>query len=261
MSASLGFQPAFSDLPQFKAGFTTREGGLSTSPFDSRNLGFFAGDAPETVANNWRKTLADAGLVGRPLALPRLVHGTDLVVLPSPQTCEMKEQGGLLRHAPSDCDAVASRNREWVLAVTMADCLAILLADPATGLIGAVHAGWRGTRDGILEVTLRRLFDQGEAYPESLRLAMGPALSAPRLGLGAEVTSGMESRYLQPLTEAGGLGLDMRSWNRDQALACGVAEAHMEQWPLCTYDNPDLFFSYRRDGARSGRMAAFIAWA
>lgn len=261
MSTNPGFHPAFADLPRLKAGFTTRQGGLSPSPFHSRNLGFFAGDAPEIVAENWRQTLSEAGLAGRPLALPRLVHGVDLAVLASPENYQMTSQGGLRRHAPAACDAVASRHPDWVLAVTMADCLAILLADPVTGLIGAVHAGWRGTRDGILEVTLRRLFAQGEAHPESLRIALGPALSAPRLGLGADITAGMESRYLQPTMEAKGLGLDMRAWNRDQALACGVADAHIEHWSLCTYENPDLCFSYRRDGARSGRMAALIAWA
>ncbi len=65
MSNHPGFHPVFTDLPQLKAGFTTRQGGHSVAPFDSRNLGFFAGDTLEAVADNWRKTLTEAGLAER----------------------------------------------------------------------------------------------------------------------------------------------------------------------------------------------------
>jgi polyphenol oxidase len=252
--------PAFADLPGIKAGFTTRLGGLSPAPYSTCNLGFISGDKPENVAANWRQTLATQGLIKHRLALPRLVHGSEMAWVEGLGDPEMRlTTGGFHRHAPPDCDAVATQDRRWALAVTMADCMGILITDPTTGLIAAVHAGWRGTRDRILEVTLRQLLQAGRARAESVRLCLGPALSAPRLELGPEVTATMAKPYLVPIAGAEKQGLDMRAWNRDQARSCGIRHEHIEEIPYCTFDNPELFFSYRRDGKASGRMAAIIA--
>jgi polyphenol oxidase len=252
--------PAFADLPGIKAGFTTRLGGLSPSPYASCNLGLLSGDSPENVAVNWQQTLATQGLAKHRLALPGLVHGREMAWVEGPGDPDrVVTTGGLRRHAPPSCDAVATQDRQWALAVTMADCMGILITDPTTGLIAAVHAGWRGTRDGILAVTLRQLLQAGRARAESLRLCFGPALSAPRLELGPEVTVTMDPQYLVPIVAAEKQGLDMRAWNHDQALTCGIRHDHIEAIPYCTFDNPELFFSYRRDGKTSGRMAAIIA--
>lgn len=280
---------ALNALTGLTAVFTTREGGMSQAPFASRNLGFFAGDAEAVVAENWRLTLSELKLTAKTLVLPRLVHGTQCAWVadvnePNPDENDAHEspdvegekqrlmhpresRSGLLCIAPPACDAVATQSTNLALAVTMADCMGILIADPSTGCLAAVHAGWRGTRDQVLAKTLADLFTQGRANPESTWISLGPALGTQNLGLGDEVLAGMDGRYVhalqKPKPEQAGrarYGLDMRAWNRDQALSMGIRPNHIEDMAQCTYDRPKQFFSYRREGARSGRMAAILAW-
>ena len=157
---------------------------------------------------------------------------------------------------PEGADAVFTRSADWVLAITMADCLPALIADPVTRCVAAVHAGWRGTRDEVLGLTLKRLFAAGHCKPASTHVALGPCLSVPALEISEEVARGLPEEHLH--REGGRYYFDLRGANRAQALAVGVPSPNITESTLCTRENDLLCFSYRRDGGVTGRMAACI---
>jgi len=256
MTSTPGILPVFENLPGIRACFTTRRGGVSTGGFSSLNLGSRSGDAIESVRLNWARLLETQGWSGHALALPGLCHGSAFAEITAPAL--QATAPGLPDLEPPDADAVITNRPGWVLAVTMADCLPALIADPASGWIGAVHAGWRGTRDGVLEGVLKSLFDTGKCDPASTWVALGPCLSAPALELSAEIAATLPHHVRR---EDGRWYFDLRAANRAQALRAGARAEQVLEHGGCTRDNPDLFFSYRRDGGVTGRMAACIAFA
>lgn len=252
-----------------RAAFTTRRGGgASGGAYSDLNLGFRSGDDPAAVARNWDSVLGMTGLRGKTLVMPRMVHGDAFVDadalqepagdgLPDDPGMFPQDLSGLRRLEPENADALWSQSPQRVLAVTMADCLTALLFDPDTGTIAAVHAGWRGTRAHILEKTLRFLADTGRIRTASALIAFGPCLRPEALEVGAEVAAQLEPEFL--IRSGGRTCFDMPASNRAQALAIGIPAANIRDPGGCTLTDPERFFSYRRDGRASGRLAAFIS--
>jgi YfiH family protein len=243
---------AFSGLGGVRAFFSTRHGGHSTFPYSSLNLGFQTGDDPGAVRQNWNRLLKAHDLSNTAPVIPALCHGSDL--FDADQNC-----GG--EGAIPTADAVFTRTPGRVIAVTTADCLAVLVVDQTLGCVAAVHAGWRGTRENILGKTLSHLFAAGYCHPESTHLAMGPCLSPAALEVGEEVAQSLPDTHLVRL--AGRPHFDLRGCNVSQALAAGARAAHISLHGGCTRSEAHLYFSHRRaqtDGTRvTGRMAACIA--
>ena len=254
--------PLLQPFPEYPdrvaAAFTTRGSFAGTSgPYATMNLGFRSGDDPGRVAANWRDALAAAGLAGRPIAIPRMVHGdgcADLDALPDPGSFPA---AGLPAWEPADADALRATRPGRVLAVTMADCLTALVFDPSRGGIAAVHAGWRGTLARILAKTLAAMAGSGRIDPATTLVALGPCLRAQSLEVGPEVAERLDPRFVIRKEEK--IYFDMPADNRAQALASGILPAHIRDLGGDTLTEPERFFSYRRDGAASGRMAAFIS--
>ena len=119
-----------------------------------------------------------------------------------------------------------------------------------------MHAGWRGTRDHILEITLQRLFNEGRCNPDTTHVTFGPCLSTFALEISEDVAVLLPQRHVQ--RNKGRYYFDLRGANRAQALDAGVPAANVTESPVCTRENEDLCFSYRRDGGVTGRMAACI---
>jgi polyphenol oxidase len=241
-----GIIPVLENAPGIRAFFTTRRGGVSGGIFTSLNLGYFSGDDPAKVRQNWDLLLNSQGLKGKTPVIPRLCHGD-----------KAAEISGREKATLEGTDAVFTREENWVLAVTMGDCLAALIADPETRCVAAVHAGWRGSRDNILGKTLTRLFNGGCCRPESTWIAFGPCLSTPALEISAEVAQTLPIAHVH--RQANHFFFDLRSCNRAQAEAAGALSGHITEMKACTRTDGDRFFSHRRDGAVSGRMAACIA--
>jgi YfiH family protein len=241
------------------AAFTTRglpSGALPSGAYDRLNLGFRSGGPKQEAAANWRQVLAAEGIAGIPVAMPRMIHGdawADADALPALPSLP---DPGFPAWEPEGCDALAAAMPGKVLAVTMADCLTALIWDPESSVIAAVHAGWRGTRARILAKLLRALSDGGRIRPKTARIAFGPCLRAQSLPIGPEVAAQLDRRFL---TERDGrIHFDMPADNRAQALECGIDPRHIRDLGGDTLSEPERYFSYRRDGAASGRLAAFI---
>lgn len=249
---------AFAALAGVKAFFTTRRGGFSASPYESLNLGFNTGDDPGTIRRNWDALLQAHALPvrgERPPVIPRLCHGADLLDADDPRAVAASE----------GADAVFTRTRGRVIAVTTADCLAALVVDPASGCAAAVHAGWRGTRDDILGRVLTRLFAEGLCRPATTYVALGPCLSPAALELGDDVAATLPRAHIARV--AGRPHFDLRGCNRAQAVAAGARSDFITEYGGCTRNEPDVYFSHRRaqscsDGSSgtgvTGRMAACI---
>jgi YfiH family protein len=245
--------PVFPDLPGVRAFFTTRRGGESQGSYASLNLSLHTGDDPERVRGNWRSLLESQELAEKSLAIPRLCHGAEIREIQAPDP----DSPPPLACSPEATDAVFARVARFVLAVTLGDCQAALIADPETRCVAAVHAGWRGSRDGILGKTLRLLFASGYCRPESTRVALGPCLSVSALEVSADTAATLPADHVQ--SREGRFHFDLRSCNRAQALEAGAEAGHITEVGGCTRTDSGDFFSYRRDGAASGRMAAVIA--
>ncbi len=219
---------------------TTRNGGVSVSPYNSLNLGDHVGDAPMAVERN--RMLLQSLLPGEPVWL-RQVHGT-VVVDAGQATCRPQADACITSHPGAVC------------AVMTADCLPVLLCDTQGTVVGAAHAGWRGLCDGVIEQTVQTM----NVPPQTLMSWLGPAIGPHAFEVGEEVRAAFVAQ--QPETIAaftpgisGKWYADIYHLARLRLHALGISRIY--GGGLCTYTDHQRFFSYRRDGA-TGRMGAFI---
>jgi polyphenol oxidase len=147
-------------------------------------------------------------------------------------------------------DAIITRDPGVPVSVRTADCFPILLADPQTRAIAAIHAGWRGTAAGVVRTSLNRMRSEFGTDPENVYAAIGPGIGRCCYEVGVEVARqfGMQERG----------NLDLAVENRNQLIAAGLPPERIEQVGGCTFCHPAQFFSWRRDRDRAGRMISFI---
>jgi YfiH family protein len=223
--------------------------------------GFTCGDLARAGAPAGRAAASLAAALGAPaaeVARLRQVHGRAVLILE-----EKPGAGGDL--VAGEGDAALTREPGRLLVVASADCVPILLADPATGWIAAVHAGWRGTALRILDAVLEELGIRG-VDAANLFAAFGPSISQDRYEVGPEVLKKMSEAYegvpVDPSATVKGHGdrtlLDVAAFNRALLLRRGVPAANVREAGLCTFDGADLFPSWRRDGPGTGRILTGI---
>ena len=194
-------------------------------------------------ADGWR-SLRDLLGVTR-VVRPRQVHGKTVTVVGT--------QG------EATADAVLTNTVDTAAAVVAADCVPLLLFDPRTGAAGAVHAGWRGTAARIASTAVESMTRQFGSSPSDLIAAIGPSIGPCCYAVGGELLSefGPDGRrWFYRLSD--GWRLNLWAANRDQLVDAGLPTANVHLAELCTVKHPDEFPSYRRDGARAGRIAAAI---
>lgn len=228
------------------AGTTTRVGGISSGIYASLNLGAHVGDDPAAVAENRARFVAMCGLPREPDWLNQ-VHGTAVRIAAGTD--------GVAADT-AEADAAIARDPSTVVAVLTADCLPILLCAGSGAEIAAIHAGWRGLAAGVIAVTVSRM----ATAPGELLAWLGPAISQAAFEVGDEVRQAFVGREAATATcfepnENGRWQADLYALARLQLHRAGVGAVYGGD--LCTYGDPDRFFSYRRDG-RCGRMASFI---
>ena len=239
-------------------GFTLRCGGASRGAFGSLNFSSREGDQLERVRENWRRLESAAGLPARGWALLSQVHGARVErIAAGGPSCHHR------RNHP-EADAMATDRQGLVLGVLTADCLPVVLAVPGAGAIAIAHAGWRGTLEGVLPAAVRELCALAGAVPADVVAALGPAIGACCYRVGEEVHEAFRGRWGAAhargilARDSGGWRLDLQAANRRQLREVGVPARAVTAVPLCTSCREDLFFSYRRDGRRSGRMLNFV---
>jgi YfiH family protein len=248
--------PDWPDLPSNVGALaTTRRGGVSAAPFDDGsgggglNLGLHVKDDPDAVRDN-RERLQSL-LPGRPAWIAQ-VHGADVVDAILVQPGAPVQVG----------DASTAREAGVVCAILTADCLPVLFADLAGKVVGAAHAGWRGLAAGVLAATVARMREQGAG---EITAWLGPAIGPQAFEVGADVLDafraalpdGQADAGFQPYPGRDGKYLaDMPLLARRMLARDGVTRVH--GGGRCTFSERDRFYSYRRDGAGSGRQASLI---
>lgn len=223
-----------------RAFMTTREGGVSNGPYASLNLGARCGDRAEAVSENRRRLAAQ--LPGEPLWLHQ-VHGAAVI------------RAEHHTRAEPEADAAIATRPGVVCAVTVADCLPILVATPRA--VAAIHAGWRGLAAGVIENTLAGLAGRGDAW-----VWLGAAIGPKVYEVGTEVRAAFlhrDARLARAFNprRPGHWLLDLYAAARIRLQGAGVPAERIFGGGLCTYSDATRFFSFRRDGP-SGRMAALI---
>jgi hypothetical protein len=227
-------------------GVSCRRGGVSPAPQDSLNVGTRVGDDPAHVATNVERLAQATGVpLPRAARLP-LRHGA---------VAHVVERGGL----GASGDALVTRVPGLPLALTVADCYPVFFAGSAQG-VALAHAGWRGAHAGIASAALRALAAIAGLTPGALDAWVGPGIGPCCYDLPDEDAQRFPSRYRAPSRRglAGRQSIDLAGFLEAELLAAGIAPERLTVSRLCTACRPDLFYSHRRDGGRTGRMLAWI---
>jgi YfiH family protein len=227
--------------PGVRAVSTLRGGGVSRGPYESLNLALHVGDDAQCVLENRRRLRAQLAL-GREPAWLKQVHGIEVA-------------RAAQASAPV-ADAMVTDERGVACAILTADCLPVLFASADGKRVAAAHAGWRGLSRGVLEATIAAL----ATPPRELLAWLGPGIGPARFEVGAEVREAF--LRLDPAAVTAFRANERHRWQADlYRLArqhlnrAGIDAVYGGGW--CTYDEPERFFSYRRDG-ECGRMATLV---
>ncbi|HEU5138133.1 MAG TPA: peptidoglycan editing factor PgeF [Steroidobacteraceae bacterium] len=225
------------------AAFTTRVGGVSSTPWDSFNVATHVGDVPADVNANRARLKTLLSLPAEPAWLSQ-VHGTVVADLDS-------QPRGVIT-----ADAAIARVPGRVCVVMVADCLPVLFVTRDGQRIAAAHAGWRGLASGVLEQTVKALGVRGD----ELSAWLGPAISNEHFEVGDEVREVFVKADRAALSRfkmnvRGRWQADLAGLARLRLASMGVTDVHGGNW--CTYADRERFYSHRRDG-KGGRMAALI---
>jgi len=233
--------------------FSTRLGGVSRAPFDELNLGNPSGtgpkDDPASIQENYARLEANAGIRGTRCYVHQ-VHSAELV----------RVEAGVPHENSRQADALWSDDPARSLSVRVADCVPVLLATENGACVAVVHAGWRGVAAGIVPLTAKKLMSA--APGAALVAAIGPAICGKCFEIDGEVLLTFKTKFPQHTVLGHGSSrkgwVDLRACIGGQLAKCGVPDSRIDTTNLCSRCESELFFSHRRNGPRSGRMAALI---
>ena len=212
---------------------------------DTLNLGFTQSSGDEAVRENRHRLGEALGISPDQWATARQVHGSVVRVVNAPGVVP-------------DCDGLVTTTPGLLLAIQTADCAAVLLADPARRVIGACHAGWRGTVAGVAARTVATMAAQG-AEPSALHAYVSPCISVDRFEVGPEVAAQFDAAVVHHPSDAEKPHVDLKQAIVRQLQSAGVDEARIEVSPHCTASETDRFFSYRAENGTTGRLMGAIA--
>ena len=235
--------------------FTTRLGGVSTGCLDSLNLGMHRGDEPGNVEENFRILCAAMGIESSRIVMTWQIH-SDVV-----RQVTKADHLGLDHRNYPQCDALITNDPGTALWVFSADCTPILLHDPVTGAVGAVHAGWRGTASAIAAKTVSAMVDAFGCKPEDIRAAIGPNIGPCCFQTDADVPHAMLAAYGKEalpliLKDDEKYYVNLKEMNALALRTVGVQQIVTS--PLCTACRTNLFWSHRKMGDHRGSQGAMI---
>jgi YfiH family protein len=256
----LGYDAAVSDVLRsrlllelgFCHGFNLRTGGASEGPFGSFNLGRAVGDELHHVAENHRRFAEAVGYAPGRLYEVSQVHGSEVRAVRA-----RDDAADVRRH---EADALCAPAGAIAIGVRIADCVPVLLADPETGAVAAAHAGWRGTVSGVVEAAVAALRGpQGDA--RQLAVAIFPHIGRCCFEVGDDVAQSLLAVSPDPEVVDRSRNkphVDLAAIITAKLVALGLPPERIERVDGCTRCQDERFFSYRRDGKRSGRHLAAI---
>jgi YfiH family protein len=235
--------PALSAIPGITHGFSTRR-----AEHNEFTLGPFGSENP-AISMNRARFMAAVNMTGWPILKLKQTHSSMVHVF----------HDTLAASQPVEGDAAITSLPGAALGIQTADCVPILIADKKATVVAAVHAGWRGIAAHIVEKTVKQILAVYAVAPQDLIAAIGPHNAVCCYEVGEEVVEAVnDSASIVRKPEWAKPHLNQALANRNQLVAAGIPEAHIVLSNLCTQCRADLFYSYRREGKRAGRMLSVI---
>jgi len=207
------------------------------------NLSFTVGDDPENVKKNRTTFFNTLNIDETKVCLQKQTHSVNHNYVEVPYLFK-------------DSDALYTDKKDIYLAISIADCIPIFLYEPEKCVIAGIHSGWKGTRDKILTLTLKTLIEKYNLNPQKIIAYIGPGISGENFEVGKDVWEMFPEDYR--LKRNNKYYVDLKKNNFDQLTHSGLSPTNIEVSPFCTFKEQELFHSYRRDGALSGRMLGVI---
>jgi hypothetical protein len=245
-------------LPGVRHAFFTRRGGVSAGVYASLNGGIGSRDSANLVADNRTRMAAALGVGPDRLLTAYQIHSPHAVTIEAPWTSETRPRA----------DAIVTRTRALAVGVTTADCGPILFADPQAGVVGAAHAGWRGALAGIVEATVDAMERLG-AQRRQIRAVLGPTIRQDNYEVGPDLMACFRAEdstsdpFFRPAARKDHALFDLAGYIAARLHRADIRQ--VEDLGLCTYADPDRFFSFRRSTHRAdpdyGRHVNAIALA
>lgn len=240
----------FQDACPPRAFSTQRKGGVGEGAYGSFNITHYCGDSADNVKANRRLLCESLGITDERLVLPRQTH-SDTIAIVTAETSQVSLEG---------VDAVITPVEGLCIGVSTADCIPLLFFDAQHRVVAAVHAGWRGTVNGIARKTLLLMQEVYGTKSECLQVVVGPGISAKAFEVGEEVVNAFREagfdmeriHHVNPQTQKSHLDL----WEANVALLAkeGVRRENVYVSGICTHICHEDYFSARRLGIHSGRI-------
>lgn len=233
---------------------TRRQGGYSKGNYGEFNINRYCGDEPEAVRKNREALCQLLGICDNQLLMPHQVHLTKIAVVDENllrATTDERQQ------ALEGVDALMTQLEGICIGVSTADCIPVLLYDPVHRAVCAIHAGWRGTVQRIVEKAVEQMTAVYGTHPSDMIAQIGPSISLDSFEVGDEVYDafaheGFDMQCISRRYQK--WHIDLPQCNRLQLLAIGVAADHISQTDICTVKQSEDYFSARRLGISSGRI-------
>lgn len=224
---------------------STRLGGLSKPPFASLNLGAFTNDLKETVQQNKEILYSDLGINGDQIASSFQCHGNEVLNVVEPGYFE-------------GFDALITNKKNIFLQILVADCTPILLFDPIHEVLAAIHAGWRGTANAIVQKTLNKMTLHFHTNPSDCFAYVGTCISQFYFEVDDDVAQYFDQEFYVFDKEKDKYFIDLKGCNARALSDAGLIKNHIAISPFCTVKDNDLFFSHRYEKGTTGRFGVII---
>jgi len=239
---------SFNGIKSIKHLVTGKNIHINKGRISGLNFSYSVEDDDSVVAENRTLISEILNLPSAKVIIPQQTHSDNIGVI----TTETLEYNW------SDTDALITQLPNVIIGVLSADCVPVLLADPRKGVIASIHAGWKGTAKSIVPKTIEKMQDLFGSDPIDIIAGIGPSISCDQYEVGEEVANyfRVESQVKKP---NGKSCLNLWIENEIQLLESGIKKENISVAGMCTFSNPDLFYSARRDGFKTGRMASFIS--
>ena len=241
--------------------FTTRNGGVSKGDFSTFNLGNFSDDNPVDIYEN-RQILSRMWYMNiNDFVVPHQTHSSNVLIIDEGfQKLNASEKIDALY----GIDATITHLKDIFLCATTADCVPILLYDKKKDVIAAIHAGWRGIVNLVIDNIILKMKDTYQTDPIDIIAVIGPSISEKHYEIGEDVVSIFKKASFNLNsasffnTKTGKLHVDLKKIAHDKLIELGIPTGQIEVSNLCTFESSDLFFSARRQSIHCGRMLSGI---
>lgn len=224
---------------------STRNGGSSDGAYASLNLGAFTNDLKEAVQRNKEILYTDLGINGDQIASSFQCHGNEVLNVVEPGHYE-------------GFDALITNKKNIFLQILVADCTPMLLFDPIHEVIAAIHAGWRGTANAIVQKTLDKMNLHFQTNPSDCFAYVGTCISQAFFEVDEDVAVYFDQEFYVFDKEKNKYFIDLKACNTRALSSAGLMKNHIAISPFCTVKDNNLFFSHRYEKGTTGRFGVII---